>query len=75
MQKSINIIYISHFIECPKCNRILKSEKVLRDHQRYCTRKIFLQCEHCPFVTKYKANLKVHVSTMHLKTNSTDESI
>ncbi|XP_058793619.1 zinc finger protein 711-like isoform X2 [Phymastichus coffea] len=47
--------------------------KVLKDHLRYCQKQVYLQCEYCPFITKYNANLKIHISSMHSMSKFTEE--
>lgn len=61
-------------LECPKCWKVCKKIQALQSHLKYCGATLCdapsfqsVQCEFCPFETKYKWNLKTHVENKHIK--------
>lgn len=52
--------------KCFKCNRIFKRRRILTNHLNSdCGIFPKFQCEHCPYKTKRKYNLKLHIRNCH----------
>ncbi|OXU19973.1 hypothetical protein TSAR_004769 [Trichomalopsis sarcophagae] len=53
-------------VACSECGTRFSSYENLKRHKRLtCKRQAALQCNSCPFVSKYKASMELHKKTKH----------
>lgn len=63
----INLIFLLGQYACEKCGRFYKYKRSLKTHIKFeCGKTPQFQCQHCPFKTYQKGNLKIHVGRKHI---------